>query len=174
MRFVDTPLPGAYVIELEPSHDERGFFARAFSECEFESRRLVTHYPQCNVSYSEAAFTLRGLHYAALPHREEKLVRCTRGVIYDVIVDLRADSPCRFRWFASELSEHNHRMLYVPAGCAHGFLTLAPSTEVFYQMGAHYVPEVQRGVRWNDPRFGISWPHEPLVMSARDRDFPDY
>ncbi|MGH9158777.1 MAG: dTDP-4-dehydrorhamnose 3,5-epimerase family protein [Vicinamibacteraceae bacterium] len=174
MQFVNTPLFGAYMIALEPHHDERGFFARAFCECELEARGLVTHYPQCNISFSTAAFTLRGLHYATPPYREQKLVRCSRGAIYDVIVDLRPDSPSRLRWFACELTEQNHRMLYVPAGCAHGFLTLTSSTEVFYQMGTAYAPEAQRGVRWNDPRFGISWPHEPLVISARDREFPDY
>ena len=174
MTFGATRVNGVLLVEPEPNRDERGFFARTFCEREFAAHGLVTRYPQCNVSYNRARFTLRGLHYAAPPAREEKLVRCTRGSIYDVILDLRADSPTRFLWCAVELTENNHRMLYIPAGVAHGFLTLEEQTEVFYQMGASYVPDVARTVRWDDPGFGVKWPHEPALMSERDRAVPDF
>lgn len=174
MIFSRASIAGAYVVDLDPVHDERGFFARAFCEQEFEQHGLASRFPQCNVSFNRRRHTLRGLHYAVPPHREAKLVRCTRGAIFDVIVDLRRDSPTCFRWFGIELSERTRRMLYVPEGVAHGFLTLQPSTEVFYQMGAAYAPEAARGIRWDDPRFGIEWPHRPTLMSERDRTLPDF
>jgi len=174
MKFDATPVNGAMLIEIEPHHDDRGFFARTFCEAEFAAHGLADRYPQCNVSYNHLRFTLRGLHYAAAPVREEKLVRCTRGSIYDVVLDLRAASPSCFQWYGVELTEDNHRMLFIPAGVAHGFLTLEPHTEVFYQMGASYVAGAARTVRWNDPRFGIEWPHEPTLMSERDRTVPDF
>jgi dTDP-4-dehydrorhamnose 3,5-epimerase len=174
MIFLPTTVAGGFIVELEPRRDERGFFARSFCESEFGARGLATRYPQCNVSYNRARFTLRGLHYAAAPQREEKLVRCTRGSVYDVILDLRAGSSTCFQWCAVELTADNYRMLYIPAGVAHGFLTLVEDTEVFYQMGSAYVPEVARGVRWNDRRFGIEWPHYPASISARDSGWPDF
>ena len=174
MKFGATRINGAFLIELEPNHDERGFFARTFCEREFAEHGLVTRYPQCNLSYNRTRFTLRGLHYAAPPAREEKLVRCTRGSIYDVVLDLRGDSATCFQWCAVELTQENRRMLYIPAGVAHGFLTLEEHTEVFYQMGASYDPEAARTVRWDDPRFGVEWPHQPALMSDRDRSVPDF
>ena len=174
MKFGATRINGALLIELEPSHDERGFFARTFCETEFAAHGLATGYPQCNVSYSRTRFTLRGLHYAAAPVREQKLVRCTRGSIYDVILDLRADSPTCFQWYSIELTARSYRSLYIPAGLAHGFLTLEDDTEVFYQMGASYDREAARTVRWDDPRFGVVWPHQPALMSDRDRSVPDF
>jgi dTDP-4-dehydrorhamnose 3,5-epimerase len=174
MIFTPTGIAGAYVVGMEPHHDERGFFARTFCESEFGALELATRYPQCNVSFNRARFTLRGLHYAAAPETEQKLVRCTRGSIYDVILDLRADSLSCFRWCGVELSWNNHQMLYVPAGVAHGFLTLEDDTEVFYQMGAAYVAGAARAVRWDDPRFRVEWPHPPALMSDRDRSAPDF
>jgi len=174
MTFSQSPIAGAYVIDLDPVHDERGFFARAFCEREFERHGLATRFPQCNISFNPRRYTLRGLHYAAPPHREAKLVRCTRGAIFDVILDLRRDSPTCFRWVGVELSARTRRMLYVPEGVAHGFLTLQASTEVFYQMGAPYAPDAACGIRWDDSRFGIEWPRQPAVMSERDRTWPDF
>jgi len=174
MNFTSAAVVGAVIIDLEPHRDQRGFFARAYCEREFAARGLVTQYPQCNISYNRTRFTLRGLHYAAAPAREEKLVRCTRGSIYDVVLDLRADSATCFQWYAVELTQENRRMLYIPAGVAHGFLTLEEHTEVFYQMGASYVSEAARIVRWNDPRFGVKWPHQPTLMSEGDRSVPDF
>lgn len=174
MIFRQASIAGAYVVELDPVHDERGFFARAYCEREFGEHGLATHFPQCNISFNRRRYTLRGLHYAAPPHREVKLVRCTRGAIFDVILDLRRHSPTCFRWYGIELGECTGRMLYVPEGVAHGFLTLQPATEVFYQMGAAYAPDAACGVRWDDPRFGIEWPRRPVVMSDRDRTLPDF
>lgn len=172
MRFEATPLAGAFVIDLEPHRDARGFFARSYCDREFAEHGLVTHWPQCNLSFNQGQGTLRGLHYAAPPVREEKLVRCTRGAIYDVIVDLRHESPSALKWFAVELTDRNHRMLYIPAGFAHGFLTLEPDTEVFYQMGSSYQPQAARGIRWDDPRLGVHWPAAPTIISDQDRDLP--
>lgn len=174
MNFSPTHLDGAMVIELDPHKDERGFFARAFCRDEFAAHGLEPEVAQCNVSYSPRKLTLRGMHYQAAPHAEAKLVRCTRGAIYDAIIDLRHESPTFKRYFAIELSWQNHTMLYVPAGFAHGFLTLEAETEVFYQMSAPYQPESARGVRWNDPVFAIPWPHEPEVISERDAGYPGF
>lgn len=172
MKFEATPLGGSFVIEIEPHRDPRGFFARSYCDQEFAAHGLITHWPQCNLSFNRALATLRGLHYAAPPVREEKLVRCTRGAIYDVIVDLRRDSTTALKWFAVELTADNHRMLYIPAGFAHGFLTLESDSEVFYQMGSSYQPSAARGIRWDDPRLGLAWPMTPEVISDQDRALP--
>jgi dTDP-4-dehydrorhamnose 3,5-epimerase len=174
MRFVATPLAGAVVVELEPARDERGFFARVFDRDSFRAAGLPGEFIQSSISYNLRRGTLRGMHFQAPPHEEPKLVRCSRGAIHDVIVDLRRDSPTHCRWFAVELSADNRRALYVPPGFAHGFQTLADDTEIFYAMAVAYVPGASRGVRWNDPAFGISWPITPPTMSERDAGYPDY
>jgi dTDP-4-dehydrorhamnose 3,5-epimerase len=174
MRFEETELEGSFVIELERRSDERGFFARTFCEREFAAHGLPTRFPQSNLSSNLRAGTLRGLHYQAAPFREPKLVRCVMGAIYDVIVDLRAGSPTRCRWFGAELSAENGRALYVPEGFAHGFVTLADDSFVYYHMGAFYEAGAQRGVRWNDPAFGIRWPRPPLSMTDKDANHPDF
>jgi dTDP-4-dehydrorhamnose 3,5-epimerase len=171
--FRETKLAGAYLVELEPRADERGFFARSFCEREFGERGLITRFVQSNVSYNRACWTLRGMHYQAAPYREGKLVRCTAGAIYDVIVDLRGGSPTRLEWTAVELSAQNRHALYIPPDFAHGFLTLRDDTEVFYEMGEFYVPAAARGFRWDDPRIGIVWPVDPRVISERDRSYAD-
>ncbi len=172
LKLVPTALPGAWLIEPEPLADERGFFARTFCAEEFRAHGLDPAVAQCSVSYNRQRGTLRGMHYQASPHGEAKLVRCTRGAIFDVIVDLRPDSPSRRRWFAAELTEDNRRMLYAPEGFAHGFLTLAAGSEVLYQISAAYRPEFQRGFRWDDPAVAIAWPEAPSLVSARDRSLP--
>lgn len=172
MKFLPTPLAGAYLVELEPLEDERGFFARSFCQNEFRALGLDPVVAQCNVSFNRRRGTLRGLHYQAEPHAEAKLVRCTRGAIWDVIVDLRSNSPTARQWFAAELTAENRRSLYVPAGFAHGFQTLADDTEVFYQMSEFYHPEAARGIRWDDPVLAIPWPIKDAVVSPRDRGFP--
>lgn len=174
MKFAPTSIPGAFLIEMEPRQDERGFFARSFCREEFLAHGLNPDIAQCNVSLNPRKGTLRGLHYQAAPHAEAKLVRCTQGALYDVIVDLRPKSPAFCRWFGVELTAANRRMLYAPEGVAHGFITLAPDTEVFYQMSRPYQPEAARGVRWNDPAFAIAWPERPMVISEKDRTLPDF
>jgi dTDP-4-dehydrorhamnose 3,5-epimerase len=173
VRFVATPLSGVLILEIEPHRDERGFFARTYCEQEFGARGLHARYPQANVSYNARAHTLRGMHWQAPPHGEVKLVRCTAGAIWDVVVDLRP-GPGRFAWFGVELSARARNQLYIPDGFAHGFLTLADDTEVAYQMGAPYVAGAARGMRWDDPRVGIRWPKPPAVISERDRSYPDF
>lgn len=175
MIFSETKLPGAFIIEIQRLEDERGFFGRSFCSLEFEERGLNPFVAQCNVSFNRDAGTLRGMHFQAAPHAEEKLVRCTRGALYDVIIDLRPESPSFKRWVSLELTEDNGRMLYIPKGFAHGFQTLADKTEIFYQMSAFYHPDSGRGVRWNDPAFGIQWPEtDRVILSDRDRLWPDY
>jgi dTDP-4-dehydrorhamnose 3,5-epimerase len=174
MLFAKTELPGVFVIELERRGDPRGFFARCFCEREFAEHGLPTHYPQCNLSHNRTAGTLRGMHYQAAPHPEAKVVRCVAGAIYDVVVDLRPSSPTHLQWLAVELSADNGRALFVPEGFAHGFLTLADETQVFYQMGASYHAELARGVRWDDPSLKIAWPHPPVVIAERDAAYPDF
>ncbi len=174
MKYTETAVPGAYVIDLEPVGDERGFFARTWCRDDFAARGLNPQLLQCNLSFNVRGGTLRGLHYQAAPHEEAKLVRCTLGAIYDVIVDLRPDSPSFKRHVAVVLSAANRRMLYVPEGCAHGFQTLEDHSEVFYQMSAAYAPEAARGVRWDDPAFAIDWPPAERIISARDRHYPDF
>lgn len=172
MKFVPTPLAGAFVVELEPIEDERGIFARSFCQNEFRARGLDPVVAQCNVSLNRSRGTLRGLHYQVPPHEEAKLVRCTRGAIWDVIVDLREGLPTRWKSFSTELTADNRRALYVPRGFAHGFQTLADDSEVLYQISEFYHPESSRGLRWDDPALGIRWPLPEPMVSARDRAYP--
>lgn len=174
MRFVETGLNGAYVIEPELTVDSRGFFARTFCRNEFALRGLNPALAQCNISFNKASGTLRGMHFQMEPHPEAKLVRCTQGAIYDVIIDLRPDSPTFTEWFAVELSAGNRMMLYVPEGVAHGFLTLTDETEVLYQMSEFYHSECSAGVRWDDPAFSIVWPGQVNVISERDQSYQDF
>jgi dTDP-4-dehydrorhamnose 3,5-epimerase len=173
MRFTETRVAGAYLIEPEPIGDERGFFARTFCQDEFRAHGLNPCVAQANVSFNHRRGTLRGMHYQQAPHQEAKLVRCTRGAIYDVVVDLRVSSPSHRGWYGVELTAANRAMLYVPEDCAHGFLTLTDDTEVAYQMSAPYAAEAARGVRYDDPAFGIRWPGEVVVINERDRTYPD-
>jgi dTDP-4-dehydrorhamnose 3,5-epimerase len=174
MIFTETRLPGAYVIEPQLLQDERGFFARSWCQREFESHGLTSRVVQANISYNKRKGTLRGMHYQLAPHAEAKLVRCTRGAILDVIADLRPDSETAGQWIAVELTADNRRMLYVPEGFAHGFQTLVDDTEVTYQVTEFYTPGAERGVRYDDPALGISWPLEVTVISEKDRSWPAY
>jgi dTDP-4-dehydrorhamnose 3,5-epimerase len=174
MKFAALPLPGAYLIELDLVFDDRGFFARSWCAEEFSRHGLNPHMAQCGVSFNTAKGTLRGMHYQAEPYAEAKLVRCCSGAVFDVILDLRPNSPTYAKWFAVELTFTNRKMLYVPEGFAHGFQTLADNSEVFYQISEPYRPEYGRGIRWNDPRFGIAWPLENPILSERDRSFADH
>ncbi len=171
MKFLPTPLAGAFVVELEPLEDERGFFARSFCQEEFRKQGLKPAIAQCNVSWNRKRGTLRGLHYQAAPHEEAKVVRCTRGAIWDVIVDLREGSPTRLRWHAQELSADNRLAFYVPEGFAHGFQTLADDSEVHYQMSETYHPDLARGVRWDDPLLKVKWPLPAPILSERDQSY---
>ena len=171
MRIVPLPLGGAFVIELEPICDERGFFARLFSADEFAQHGLVTTFVQSGIAFNPRSGTLRGMHYQAAPHGEVKLIRCTAGTVYDVIVDLRPESPTFRQWASVELSAENRRTLYVPEGFAHGYLTLTEGAELVYQMSVPHHASSARGVRWNDPAFGIEWPVEPVVISDRDANY---
>jgi dTDP-4-dehydrorhamnose 3,5-epimerase len=173
MIFYETKFQGVFEIDLEPNSDERGFFARSWCQQEFERHGLNSRVVQCNVSFNAHKGTLRGLHYQAIPYPETKVVRCTRGALYDVVVDLRPQSPTFKKWLAVVLTATNRRMLYVPEGCAHGFLTLEDETEVFYHMSEFYHAELARGVRWDDPAFQIIWPGEVEVISERDRTYPN-
>ncbi|HTB70241.1 MAG TPA: dTDP-4-dehydrorhamnose 3,5-epimerase [Solirubrobacteraceae bacterium] len=176
MRFVETRLRGAWIVELDPLSDERGWFARTFDAEEFRARGLNAAVVQCNASFNARSGTLRGMHYQAEPHGESKLVRCVRGAIFDVAVDVRAESPTRCRWHAVELSAENRLAFYIPAGLAHGFQTLTDNCEVLYQMGDRYVPDAARGVRWDDPAFAIEWPpvDGERTISERDGAYPDF
>jgi len=174
MRLHETELPGAFQVELERNADSRGFFARTFSEEAFAAHGLPTRFPECNLSRNDRKGTLRGMHYNAAPHREAKLVRCNSGKIWDAIVDLRPGSPARFRWIGVELSADRGDALFVPEGFAHGFITLADDTDVFYMMGRSYAGGAARGLRWDDPRIGIRWPVSPEIISERDRTWPDF
>jgi dTDP-4-dehydrorhamnose 3,5-epimerase len=174
MTFVETKLKGVVEVHLDLKIDERGFFARSWCQTEYESRGLNPKLVQCNVSYNTRKGTLRGIHYQDAPYQEAKLVRCTRGAIYDVAVDLRPDSPTFKEWVAAVLTAENRHMLYVPEGCGHGFLTLEDGSEVFYQMSEFYIADCGRGVRWNDSAFGIAWPAEVRAISERDRMYPDF
>jgi dTDP-4-dehydrorhamnose 3,5-epimerase len=174
MIFSDTGIDGAWVIEAERLEDERGFFARTWDADEFADRGLNPGLAQCSISYNRARGTLRGLHYQVAPHEEAKVVRCIAGAIFDVVVDLRPHSSTFKDWFGVELSAANRLALYVPEGCAHGFLTLDEDCEVHYQISHSYAPEAARGVRWDDPAFGIQWPGEVVVMNERDRSYPDF
>ena len=174
MIFKETKLPGVFEVHIEPSHDARGFFARSWCQKEFESHGLDPNVVQCNVSFNARKGTLRGMHYQEAPKTEAKLVRCTTGSIYDVVIDLRPQAPTFRRWIAVVLTAEKRNMIYVPEGCAHGFLTLEDKAEVFYQMSEFYSPESARGVRWNDPAFQIVWPEKIEVISDRDQTYPDF
>lgn len=174
MLFRETELPGAFVIELQKYEDERGFFARTWCQKEFEARSLNPRMVQCNVSFNKLKGTVRGMHYQVAPYAEAKLVRCTRGAIYDVIIDLRRESVTYKQHVSEVLSSNNYKALFIPEGIAHGFQTLEDNCEVFYQMSAFYSPEHQRGLRYNDPAFRISWPIEATVISDRDRNYEDF
>lgn len=172
MLFGPTPIPGCVVVRPERHADARGYFARTWDGAEFARLGLNAAVAQCSVSYNHAAGTLRGMHYQAAPHAEAKLVRCTRGAVFDVCLDLRADSPTFRQWHGETLTADNGAALFVPEGCAHGFLTLEDATEVFYTISAPYVPEAGRGVRYDDPAFGIAWPGEVRVIHPRDAAYP--
>jgi dTDP-4-dehydrorhamnose 3,5-epimerase len=174
MKFRELGLPGVWIVEPELIEDERGFFARTWCRREFETRALDPNLAQCNISYNRRKGTLRGMHYQTAPSAEAKLVRCTVGAIYDVALDLRRDSPTYKHWRGVELTADNRCALYIPTGLAHGFLTLCDGAEVLYQMSEFFVPEHARGVRWNDPAFGIQWPGEVVVISERDSSYPDF
>jgi dTDP-4-dehydrorhamnose 3,5-epimerase len=173
MKFNATPLAGAFLVDIEMLGDSRGFFARAFCENEFGAHGLPRHFVQMNNALSRAKGTLRGMHYQLPPAAEVKAIRCLRGALFDVIVDLRPDSPTFKKWFGAELTAENRRMMVVPKGCAHGFITLEDDTEAFYLVSAHYSPENERGLRYNDPAVAIDWPIEPVVLSQKDMGWPD-
>lgn len=174
MIFIETKLRGAYEIHLEPICDERGFFARSWCQKEFESHGLNPKVVQCNVSFTSRKGTLRGIHFQVAPFAETKLVRCTRGAIYDVVLDLRPHSPTFRGWIGVELTAEKRNMVYVPEGCGHGFLTLQDDIEIFYQMSEFYNAEAGHGVRWDDPAFQITWPGKVEVISERDRTYSDF
>jgi len=174
MIFGATKLPGVFEVHPEPISDNRGFFARSWCQAEFERNGLSPKLVQCSISFNIRKGTLRGLHYQVAPHQETKVVRCTRGALYDVVVDLRRESPTFKQWIGVVLTPANRNMVYVPEGCAHGFLTLEDESEVFYQISEFYNPESARGARWNDPAFQIGWPGEIAVISERDRTYPDF
>ena len=174
MKFHETPLNGAYLIELERRGDDRGFFARFFCEKEFAAAGAETRFVQINNSLSARKGTLRGMHYQLAPSAEVKVVRCLKGSLYDVIADLRPDSPTFGQWFGAELNSENRLMMYVPRGCAHGLLTLADDTEALYLVSDSYAPDRERGMRFDDPWLGIEWPIAPVEISPKDRAWPDF
>lgn len=174
MIFNKTTLKDAYIIELNKFKDERGFFARSFCAKEFEDHGIKFPVAQVNVSYNRLKQTLRGLHYQQEPHGEAKLMQCTKGSIYDVIIDMRSDSPTYMQWIGVELTENNHRLLYVPERFAHGYLTLEDDTEVIYQVSEFYMAGAEQGIRWDDPAFNIDWPLEPKIISEKDKSWLDY
>jgi dTDP-4-dehydrorhamnose 3,5-epimerase len=174
MRFTETPLKDAYIIEIEPKTDERGMFARAFCQREFEEHGLRTDIVQCNVSRNVSKGTLRGMHYQLAPFAEVKMVRCVRGAVYDIIVDIRPGSPTYLKWFGVELTADNRTMLYVPEGFAHGYQALTDDSEVFYMVTQFYAPDFERGIRWNDSLFRIEWPLSDPIVSAKDGTHPDF
>ena len=174
MIFIETKLQGAFIVEPERLEDERGFFARTWCKREFAAQELDTKLVQCNVSFNKKRGTLRGMHHQVAPHEEAKLVRCTMGAIYDVIIDLRPDSSTFKDWVSIEITAENRKMIYIPEGFSHGFMTLKDNTEVFYQMSEFYDPECARGVRWNDPAFDIAWPEDVKVISEKDKEYPDF
>jgi dTDP-4-dehydrorhamnose 3,5-epimerase len=174
MIFTETKIKGVYIIEPELLTDERGFFARSFCKEEFQKYGLETDIVQCNISYNKKKGTLRGMHYQVPPFEEAKIVSCTKGSIYDVVVDLRRDSPTYRYWHAEELSADTYRMLYIPKSCAHGFQTLEDNCIVYYQMGEYYHPECARGIRWNDPSIRIVWPVPAMIISEKDKNYGDF
>lgn len=175
MIFRETKLKGAFIMELETFEDDRGFFAQSWSPRELAEHGLEAPLVESAISFNKKKGTLRGMHYQASPHGQAKIVRCTRGSIYDVIIDLRTGSPTFKQWVGAELTSRNRLMLYVPKGCAHGFQTLEDETEVFYNMSHFYTPESSRGVRWNDPAFAVHWPTtEGVIINERDQSYPDF
>jgi dTDP-4-dehydrorhamnose 3,5-epimerase len=172
MIFTQSPLSGAYVVDMQPHPDERGFFARSYCADEFAAHGLGPELRQCSVSYNARKGTLRGMHYQSAPHEEHKLVRCTAGAIFDVIVDIRPASPTYRRWFGAELTAANRRSLFIPPGFAHGFMSLTDDAEVYYMISVAHAPKFSRGLRWNDPAFAIEWPFPPAVISERDAGYP--
>lgn len=174
MKFIDTRFSGLCLIEPERLADDRGFFARTWCQREFSEHGLNPDLFQCNISFNKRRGTLRGMHHQAAPHAEAKLVRCTAGAIYDVVIDLRPESKTNKQWYAVELTAQNRKMLFIPEGFSHGFMTLADNTEVFYQMSTFYEPTCARGVRYNDPAFGIKWPLAVDVISDKDMQYPDF
>jgi dTDP-4-dehydrorhamnose 3,5-epimerase len=172
MIFTETKLKGAFIIDIEPREDERGFFARSWCMDEFQQHGLNPHLSQCDISFNKKRGTLRGMHYQAAPFAEAKLVRCTMGAIYDVMIDLRKDSTTFKQWISIELTAENRRAWYIPEDFAHGFQTLMDNTEVFYQMSEFYHPECVRGLRWNDPAFGVEWPIGSSIISESDKKLP--
>jgi dTDP-4-dehydrorhamnose 3,5-epimerase len=174
MKFTETPLQGAWLIDIEPFEDARGFFAVTWTPDAFTSRGLDPALVQCNLAFNHRRGTIRGMHFQREPFAEVKIVRCTRGRIFDVVIDLRPDSASHGKWFSAELSEDNRRMLYVPPGFAHGYQTLTDDTEAYYHVSAPYSPTHALGVRWNDPRFGVRWPLAVSEISARDAEWPDF
>jgi dTDP-4-dehydrorhamnose 3,5-epimerase len=172
--FKETKLKGGYVIEPEKFEDQRGFFARSFSQEEFAQHGLRSQFVESGISFNHRKYTVRGMHWQAPPNEQAKLVRCTRGAIFDVMIDLRPDSPTYKQWFGQELTAQNRLMLYIPEGFAHGYQSLADDTEMFYLLSSAYAPASERGVRWNDPAFAIAWPEtERIILNERDRTFPD-
>lgn len=174
MKFTPTPVQGAFLIDLDRKGDDRGFFARFFCEREFANAGLKTRFVQINTSLTSQAGTLRGMHYQLPPSAEVKVVRCLTGALFDVVLDLRPDSPTFATWFGAELNAENRTMMYVPEGCAHGFVTLVDNTEALYLVSQFYGPDEERGVRFDDPRFGVQWPIAPTEVSAKDRVWPDF
>jgi dTDP-4-dehydrorhamnose 3,5-epimerase len=174
MIFTETELIGAYLIDVRRLEDDRGFFGRSWCAREMAEHGLKTDLCQGNISFNHRKGTLRGIHFQQDPYQETKVVRCSRGSIYDVIIDLRKDSPTYMKWFGTELTADNYTMLYVPEDFGHGFITLEDNCEVTYLVTQFYMPGAERGIRWNDPAFGIKWPIDPVVISERDRSFPDY
>jgi len=174
MIFTETKLKGAFILELKKIEDERGFFARAFCQREMEEHGIHVQVVQTNISFNPKKGTLRGMHYQVAPYRESKLVRCTKGAIYDVIVDLRANSETYMQWVGVELTADNYKMLFVPEGFAHGYLTLQNDTEVIYQVSEFYAPGAEQGIRWDDPAFKIEWPLDPVLISEKDKAHPDF
>ena len=174
MIFTELPLPGSFVVDIQPMTDERGFFARGWCRKEFEAHGLALDFVQRNIGFSPRKGTLRGMHYQVAPHAEGKLVRCTRGAVCDVIVDLREGSRTFKKWHAVELSADNHRMIYIPEGFAHGYLTVMDESEIYYDTTCFFAPESARGVRFDDPAFGIDWPGSPSLLSDKDRSYPDF
>lgn len=175
MNFTETKLNGVYIIDPKRFEDERGFIAPAFSAREFEARGMASRFVESNISFSVRGGTIRGMHFQAAPHGQAKLVRCTRGRVLDVAVDIRPDSPTHRQWVSVELTAENRRMIYIPGDCAHGFQTIEDDSEVFYMVSSPYEPDSGRGVRWNDPAFGIEWPEaDERILVARDQNYPDY
>lgn len=174
MKFIETKLKGAFIVEIEKLTDDRGFFARSWCRKEFETQDLTSRIVQTNVSFSRKKGTLRGMHYQIAPHQESKLIRCTRGAIYDVIIDLRPESPTYKQWTGLELTADNYTLFFIPEDFAHGFITLVDNTEVTYQVSQFYTPGSEKGIRFNDPAFNIQWPLDVSVISDKDRTWPDF